>query len=163
MPQVLDSDDHRTADQSATFSTILFPTSVPFKTAVAVIRRFWEISGPRISESPVALAELRIVSVICAEDSQRPLEATFLPTLPLSWLRLEAPYIPFLPITDPDNDEWTFLEHIGVARSWDWKAALKSLRCLSQVGVQCTDFHLQEAIKIMQYSAQSEDATSIIR
>ena len=93
-----------------------------------VLKEYWPAVRDSIVHSPTAIAELRATSVVCTNGANEKLESTFLCTSKLS----RHPDLPFLPVVDPDDHSWEFLEHLGVSLKHDGMAWLKRLIRLSQ-------------------------------
>ena len=71
---------------------------------------------------PGVLAEWRALRVTCANGLKANLESTFLPT---EELKLYNASLPFLPISDPGDPDWNFLETIGVTTRLNTMAYLE--------------------------------------
>ncbi|TCD66329.1 hypothetical protein EIP91_001478 [Steccherinum ochraceum] len=111
---------------SSEFSSIL--KTVETAKLLRFLRVYWGDVRERVLNSPDALAELRSTTVTCTNGTTERLEATFLATSKLAKFN----DLLFLPIVDPDDPSWEFLEHLGVSLKLDGMYSLKRLIRLSE-------------------------------
>ncbi|KAH8077516.1 hypothetical protein BXZ70DRAFT_962644 [Cristinia sonorae] len=141
---------------SPEFSKIL--QSVKTAQLLRFLRQYWPDVRERIINSPQALAELRNSQVTCIDGSTERLESTFLETRRLR----QYTDLPFLPVVNPDDEGWLFLEHLGVSMKLDGSYSLKRLMRLSQnPGVRKEE--VEELYKQLETHFQEGDNTRQIR
>ena len=115
------SPENSDAAFSSSLAFLALSKYVTTETFLGLLKEHWR-SVKQVLMNPKIVEEWRGMRVTCADGLKANLESTFLPT---EELKLYNPSLPFLPISDPNNPDWNFLERFGVALRFNANSCLK--------------------------------------
>ena len=105
-----------------------FVYSAPTQEVLLFLKEYWEEIWVRLKHSNGARTELRALTITASNGSRCPLETTYIARGTLTRFR----DLPFLPVADPEDRGWDFLNELGVTTKVDGVLYLKELIRLSQ-------------------------------
>lgn len=129
-PVVLEPNGSLTADFAK------FVSLTDTNTLLDLLRYHWPIIQGSLHDTK----SLKQIMVTCEDESRWTLSSTFVKR---SALRMMTD-LPFLPLLDPDNEEWDFLKRLGVSLSADSASYLKLLVRMKEKPMQPTKDEIED-------------------